>query len=83
MQNENPSANRTKRKRSLGQEHEEIVAQDDRRKLLKKAREAQGKRERVIILDECPEPKVPRVLGAILHRRFRGDNGSTACPGTA
>ncbi len=76
VQCETPAANRTKRKRSPGQEHEEILAQDERKQqLFKMSREARAKRDRAIILDECPEPKMPRVLGKILRHRFRVSRG--------
>ena len=69
----------TTRKRPLHMEYEEIVAQERKRAKLKKLREEEVRRKRDIELDDVPHPRVPRLLGPILHKRFRGDSSASAC----
>ena len=65
-----------KRKRNKG--HEELVADENKRARLNKQRTKGSRREDVILID-MPRPKVPTLLGPILHQRFPGSSRSSAC----
>ena len=68
--------NMLKRKRNKG--HEELVADENKRARLNKQR-TKGSRSEDVILIDMPRPKVPRLLGPILHQRFQGSSRSSAC----
>ena len=65
-----------KRKRNKG--HEELVADENKRARLNKQR-TKGSRSEDVILIDMPRPKVPRLLGPILHQRFQGSSRSSEC----
>ena len=70
-------SNMLKRRRD-NKEHEELVADENKRARLNKQRTMGSRSEDVILLD-MPRPKVPRLLGPILHQRFQGISRSSAC----
>jgi hypothetical protein len=57
------------KKRRINMGHEEILAQERKRA---KRKATEGCRSDDIELEDAPPPKVPRLLGPILQRRFRG-----------
>ena len=60
------------KKRRINIEHEEIVARERRRD--RKRKDTEDYRDADIILDDVMQPVVPRLLGPILHKRFRDNS---------
>ena len=77
-----PKATKSLRSKMLkrtrtNREHEEMVADENKRARLNKQR-TKGSRSEDVILQDMPHPKVPRLLGPILHERFHGSSRSSA-----
>ena len=66
------------KRRRTNREHEEMVDDESKRARINKQR-TKGSRSEDVILQDMPHPKVPRLLGPILHERFQGSSRSSAC----
>ena len=64
------------RKRKRTQEHAELVADESKRAKLMRSK---GCRKTEVLLHDMPHPKIPRLLGPILHQRFPKGSRSSAC----
>ena len=64
------------RKRKRTQEHAELVADESKRAKLMRSK---GCRKTEVLLHDMPHPKIPRLLGPILHQRFPKASRSSAC----
>ena len=66
------------KRRRTSKEHSELVADENKRAKLCTQRN-KGSRKNDVILQDMPHPKVPRLLGPVLHQRFQGSSRSSAC----
>jgi hypothetical protein len=65
------------KRRRNNKEHEDLVADENKKARLDSIR-AKGSRSGSVLLHDTPPPKVPRLLGPILHQRFPGSSRSSA-----
>ena len=69
------------KRRRINKEHEGLVADEDKEARQRKLKILGSRGETVTFnFEDIPPPKVPRLLGPILHQRFKGISRGSVCP---